>query len=114
MAKSKKPKVKDLKIIFNSGEAKDICICIDDFYLLRNNWESFGFESNTRRFDLKRGLYGEVETNNIKIWVSKSVPQGYIRIYPKDKEPQTSSDSEWSIDIKISDFEKVIKLKAFW
>lgn len=114
MAKSSKPKIKDLKIIINSGETNDICFSIVDYYALRKNWDSFGFDCNTKRYDLKRGLFGEIEINNIKIWVNKNIPQGYVKIYPKNKSPQTNTDSEWSIDIKISDFEKMIKLKAFW
>lgn len=107
-----KPKVKDLKIIFNSNKTNNICFNLDDYCSLRNNWESFSLESNTRRYDLKRGLFGNIR--DINIWVNKDVPKGHVKIYPKDKTPQVSNDPEWSINIEICKFEKILKLKAFW
>jgi len=120
-----KPKVKDIKIILKSGEAKDICFNNEDYWALAKNLYVLGMEQNDLRYDLKRGLYGKINSidlkldeslniKNINIWVNKNIPRGYIRIYSKDKEPQTNVDSGWSIDIKIPEFKKMIKLKAFW
>lgn len=113
-----KPKVKDIKIILKSGESKDICFNNEDYWDLVKNLYALGMDQNDLRYDLKRGFYGKINSlgdiENINIWVNKNIPRGYIRIYSKDKTPETNLDSGWSIDIKITEFKKMIKLKAFW
>lgn len=120
-----KPKVKDIKSILKSEETKDYCFNNEDYWALVKNLYVLGMDQNDLRYDLKRGLYGKINASDLKleisdangkinIWVNKNIPRGYIRVYPKDKIPQTNLDSGWSIDIKITEFKKMIKLKAFW
>lgn len=104
---------KPFGVVLKSNQANDICMCYDDYFqFLKLKFADKYLEPITKRYDLKRGLYGNI--NNINIWVSKNIASNYIKVYPKDKVPENNNDLEWSPDIKTSDFEKIIKLKAFW
>src|SRR4051812_6689660 len=64
---------------------------------------------------LKIGLYGIVGTT--KIFVSRTVPAGYIKFSELD-EPDPKSNAGWSILLKLNsskkDLDRLIDLIAFW
>lgn len=69
-------------------------------------------EPNLNRYQIQKGLFGSIYGKNL--WTHKDILPNHIKIFPLDKSPESNIDPGWSINIKISDFEKMMNLKAFW
>jgi hypothetical protein len=108
-----KIKAKENKIILKSDQVENICMCSEDyfqFYKIKSLQELL--EPNTERYKIQSGFYGTMLEK--KIWVQVGIPQGYIKVFPLGEIPVSSKDESWSINIRISEFEKMMKLKFFW
>lgn len=106
-------KIKDIKIILKCDEIEDICMCPDDyfeFYKIKSLQELI--VPNLSRYQIHKGLYGSILGKTI--WTHQNIPRNYIKIFPKGKYPESNLDEEWSINISIFDFEKMMRLKAYW
>jgi hypothetical protein len=100
-------------IIAVARQYKNICISIINFTDFLKHSENPFFEPITVRVTLMSGLYCYICGCNC--FVGKDVPEDHIKVSNEDVE--NNKDIKWSIPIPIKymeDFDRYIKLKAFW
>lgn len=90
-----------------------ICINIDEYIDMALSGNDF-----ERHLDMKldnesvsKGLYCRLLGSNI--WVGYIAGDGCIRVSNRE-EPSVKNEMDWSPNLKLDDFEKLLELKAFW
>jgi len=90
-----------------------ICINIDEYIdlaLSGKEVERF-IDMSLDNESISKGLYCRLFGANI--WVSTIAQDGCIRVSNRD-EPSAKNEKDWSPNLKIENFERLLDLKVFW
>lgn len=90
-----------------------ICINIDEYIdmTLSNLHFAPFLDMKVDNESIAKGLYCKLLGANI--WVSNIANDECIRVSNRE-EPSIMNEMDWSPNLKLDDFEKLLELKAFW